>query len=632
MKTCRFAIFAFIMLVVAPFALCAEIPAETRLFDTNTSLVMGPNMVNASIALGLSERAGGGHEPWTQVPEDKTDHAFKGDIIVMNEKMLLLISKQRSAAQVFAITSNGPFARATVTPTNARTGGESSRERGGQNSFMSAKIVENTAGSISVDVTYQVTPRPMIVNYELKVGQPAVQITSRDEATGIRLATAPCRFLVLPDFFADDMVIDATTLKSNSAELPADNFIMHMVKDSIVMAVWDKPQDDIAVTISGEGDKRGVSSSQINFGKDEKGPGKIYIALLDGPGIWHTREIAANEGGKEIRLDWNAPFPAQWRVDWQTSDKITDTWEMLTQNADGSYIKHGWFGQPESFGNDNWLKAGRERWTTVLGRFKYPCWIDKGGEGYIRPLVNKALTLQGPIVIYPINRIDSTPLEAFTAIDIMRATLGVGPCEYILDVAGQKKNYTGLPTCETRTALDAIYTAKEQVKKRDEVVKLLTDVIAFVRQIRDRIEAYRQFGKEMDAYLETQKKSNPQYAELLNDLQKINHGIEEHYALKTNMKTPEYATGLYEEFRTKLIDNESPDAAEKCKKITQALVYIGADQDELVGECRVQVKILRQRAALAMTNDPKFAPIAKEIRKRTQQMLRNPLSYEAPRH
>jgi len=41
---------------------------------------------------------------------------------------------------------------------------------------------------------------------------------------------------------------------------------------------------------------------------------------------------------------------------------------------------------------------------------------------------------------------------------------------------------------------------------------------------------------------------------------------------------------------------------------------------------------VRQKAALAMVLDPRTAPVAKEIRRRTQAMLRNPTSYEAPRH
>ena len=61
-------------------------------------------------------------------------------------------------------------------------------------------------------------------------------------------------------------------------------------------------------------------------------------------------------------------------------------------------------------------------------------------------------------------------------------------------------------------------------------------------------------------------------------------------------------------------------------------MQIGGNQDELVGKCRVAVKNLRQRAALAAAADPRAAAVAKEIRSRTQAMLRNPTGYEAPRH
>ena len=59
---------------------------------------------------------------------------------------------------------------------------------------------------------------------------------------------------------------------------------------------------------------------------------------------------------------------------------------------------------------------------------------------------------------------------------------------------------------------------------------------------------------------------------------------------------------------------------------------VGGNQDELVGECRMAVKMLRQRAGLAMAVDPRTAPVAREIRRRTHEVMRNPATYEAPRH
>ena len=137
----------------------------------------------------------------------------------------------------------------------------------------------------------------------------------------------------------------------------------------------------------------------------------------------------------------------------------------------------------------------------------------------------------------------------------------------------------------------------------------------------------------MDSYLEEQKKTQPEQVDILTDMQTIIRKIDGCVARrKGGIKTPEYATQLVEEFRTTLVGYEAGDALAKCKRITAALVDIGGNQDELVGECRLAVKTLRQRAALAMATDPRVATVAKEIRRRTQQMLRNPTSYEAPRH
>ena len=52
----------------------------------------------------------------------------------------------------------------------------------------------------------------------------------------------------------------------------------------------------------------------------------------------------------------------------------------------------------------------------------------------------------------------------------------------------------------------------------------------------------------------------------------------------------------------------------------------------MVGECRWVVKALRQKAGILMVTDPAMAPIAAEIRTRTQKMLRGGAAYEGGRH
>jgi len=215
----------------------------------------------------------------------------------------------------------------------------------------------------------------------------------------------------------------------------------------------------------------------------------------------------------------------------------------------------------------------------------------------------------------------------------MRATLGVGPCEYILDLEGQRKEAEGIPTCASRSKINIIYASKQQKKKRAELEKALDDVLAFIRHIRGRIEGYVAFGHEMLAYLEEQKKAQPALEKFLAEMATLTRTIDAYVARrKNNINTPEHAAKLVEEFRATVLDYEGSDALAKCNTITSAFVRIGGDQDELVGECRMAVKILRQRAALAMAADPRTADVAREIRRRTHKMLRRPASYEAPRH
>ena len=120
---------------------------------------------------------------------------------------------------------------------------------------------------------------------------------------------------------------------------------------------------------------------------------------------------------------------------------------------------------------------------------------------------------------------------------------------------------------------------------------------------------------------------------MLADLEASARAIDAAYAKhKAAINTPQYVVDLTEKFRKTLLDYEGDDALKKCQAITFAIVDVGGNQDELVGECRTAVKVLRQRAALALATDPRAAEVAREIRERTQKALRNATSYEAPRH
>ncbi len=443
-----------------------------------------------------------------------------------------------------------------------------------------------------------------------KRGEPLTEITPGPGAKTLRI-DVPSRFVVLPDFFSDDLVFDATKLPGATAELPSENFVLHLAGDgkSIVMVVFENRDQDVKCRMS----KGLFTGSEVEFGGK-----KIWVAALEAPKIWHA---AADVKPGPQKLDWAMPWPAQWRVDFTRPDELTDSWDLLLQKTEGgAYTKPSWMGA-----GAEQLGAARKRWTTVLGSFLYPCWSDPKGVAYLEPLQHAALKLGGPVVIYPANRVPETPLDAFTVLDVARAALGAGPCQYILDVDNQKSSNKGHATCWTRDWLMPVYAAGQQTAKRAEVEENLKQVLTFVTYIRARITRYSDFLRETRAYLAKELKAHPELKKSIDALDAIAQSADRRYkAREEKIKTPEVVAKMNADF----LGAASPNV----KAYTDALVEIGDNQDQLAGELRWEVRALRQRAGLLLASDPKMVEVAAELRKRTQEVLRSPAGHEGARH
>jgi len=574
--------------------------AGVRLFDTG-SAAPAP----------ISSEALAGRKGWARVPAGEVDRALKGDAVFLNDKLAVALRGKGRGAEVYSLRGGAPAMRAVLAPV-------------GSAGLSGVTIAANTADAVTVGVAFRTAGgKTATVTCTLKMGQAYVETAPGAGAEALRVH-APCRFAVLPDFFADDIVVDATELSLADVELPADHFLLHMLpgRDAIVMAVRNVAAGDVTLSPASRGSGKTIESAEIPYG----GKGKVWVAVLAAPGIWHRHDVADRDAGRIILLDWTAPHPAAWRVDWRKDDGLTDSWEMIAERPGGGYTKYGWFGSVGTVG------ANRSRWTTVLGRFRYPCWMDRAGRGYLQPL-KKGLRFRGPALIYPISRARETSLETFTVVDIVRSTLGVGPCEYILDLEGQHSVNRGIATCACRSTLNPIYQKGQQKRQRERIEKALRDVITFIRFIRQRIEGYVDFGHGVREYLAEQKAAHPELARHIDELDAAARAIDARFAARrAKIRTPAEAEDLARRFRATLLDYEGRDAYKKCRYFTEAWVSIGGNQDELVGECRWAVKILRQRASLAVAHDPKMAEIAREIRRRSHKVLRSPAGHEGANH
>jgi hypothetical protein len=582
-----------------------------HLFDTGTHL-----------PAALPAEALARKDSWAEVGRDGTDHKFVGDAVLVNDRLALVVRAGGPGLEVYSMGGASPRLRTILAPAAA----------GPLKGLSSLKATAVSPEAVALEAVYHVEGGPDVgLAVGLKMGEPQVKTEPRGGLKAL-LVQAPCRLAVLPDFFADDIVIDAAQLKVPQAELPAENMLLHMMPDhnAIVMAVWNTSHQDVQVALSGQGDHRTITSTRIEYGEDPA----VWVSVLEAPGVWHERDVAVDEAGKVIRLDWRAPWPGHWRADWTRSDGLVDSWEMLSQNQDGSYTKPNWFGSREK------VPADRQRWTTVLGNFKYPCWIKQDGQGYLEPLTQpgdwntrQVVQFRGPALIYPMNRLSATPLDTFTVLDVVRTTLGVGPCQYILDTEAGKSTNKGMATCATKERLDGIYASGRQKEQRAQVEKSLADVITFIKFIRSRIDTYVQFGHDSLSYLAEQKAQHPELAGELAELEDLAKTIDVRVAQRRDLiKTPQYAEQLAEQFRQTVLDKDDADAPARCQKITAAWVEMGGNQDHLAGECRWAVKFLRQRAGLLMAEDPRLSDICHEVMSRAQAAMAEPAGHEAIHH
>lgn len=596
------------------------------LFDTGPAL---GGSVNETV-LGETNR-------WHQVPAETLDHAFEGDAVVCNNAVVILVQRGAPGVAVYAYGQDGPRLRVLIRPSS-----------GGQDAAIAdVSIVGNTEDAVVLAVTYDAKRETGFV-IELAMGLPFVKTKALGATPALRVE-APCRFAVLPDFFADDIVLDAAEIPVDRAEQPSEHFLVHLLDggNSIVTTVWDDADQEVAANLSGVGADRKIQSVDIAYGK----AGSVWVALLEEQGIWHVRDVGRMDLGHELALDWRAPYEAIWRVDWRRTTGLTDSWEMVVETKDGKYVKPDLFKEiDDDWAGQRWWnkKEPRKRWNTVLGRYSYPAWFDKEGRPFLQPIkevynwstgdgayhaLPEDRLWTGPCIIFPIDRAAGTPIDKFTVVDVVRMTLGVGPCEYILDVEGQQAQFKGRPTCAVRDTLEAIYEKGEQIQKRGEVEQALDDVIAFIRLIRGRIEVYVAFGESMADYLAGAKAQHPELADFVDIMEKYNGAIAEAFnSRKEGIRSVPFAQELADRFRRDVAGYTGADASKKCAEITIEFVNIGDNQDELVAECRLAVKILRQQAALAVQTDPRVAAVVREIRDRTRNVLREPVSYEGARH
>ncbi len=236
----------------------------------------------------------------------------------------------------------------------------------------SVRIVENTPSGIRLDCRYRTAAGHATIGYRLIPGDPGLEIHRGPGLARVRV-DADVRYAVVPNYFGDDMVFSAGMTNATQLALPTEQLLLAMLGDGGAVMMCVCESDRQDCRIVLAGTGKKRRITGVTMQAAE---GKrIWAAFMEDRGIWTAGPIQPSAEA----FRWTPPFAARWRFD-----------EI---HPDG-------------------------RATSSL---------------YSKD-VRSAAAL--PFLTYPLERNTDTPLTKFCMTDVMRNTLGVGPCQYIIAAEG----------------------------------------------------------------------------------------------------------------------------------------------------------------------------------------------------
>jgi len=554
----------------------------------------------------------GGRKDWERVAPGTAAHAFRGDAVIENDRIAVVFRRGSGGPLVVPkpVPSQGSEVDRPSGAGRIRLGeaGYSDRVRlvtiapGGEaaTALSQIEIRKNSEDEIALEVASR-TPagKELRTAYLLSRGRVFIECKPLQNAARIRIEAAT-RFAVLPDFFGADMVFDPRAYAQPKLVLPSENFVLNFLagEKTIVMSVWPTGSQEAELILTGEKENRRIGATEIAFGGKS-----VYIALLHAPGIWHEHKLPQPCTDRDIALEWKRPFQAKWRAD-LCAGRRSDSWDFQDHKS--------------------------ETWMYRYQGMFWPCWFDKE-SGFVR-LSKRFAEVKGAtdyVLVYPSERKGDTPMTVLTPVDIVRDTLGVEPCKYVLDREGLqgrsantgRKNF-GRGVCDTTTPIEYLFMCGYETRESALVGHLLDDILADNRAINARVLEFRAFGKELADLCAAMRRESPGASPLLDEAEKCAKEIEALYQEKLpTIKNPTRAAAVAQRIR-ELTARQDPENLGECKPLTYELRDVAGTQHHMIGDYRVMVKRLRQQVAIFAAEDPSAAKRAERIRKLAAQVLR----------
>ena len=232
--------------------------------------------------------------------------------------------------------------------------------------------------------------------------------------------------------------------------LPAENFFLGLAGggDSMMMCTWASPALNADVIAKVNGDARQIAGFEV-----ECAAGKpVWLAFMETKGLWRWYRPTEEQqkDGQDVTLDWRMPFAAKWRGGDLNSQVSSPKCAIVNWHNRGMIPRH---------------RIGSGTVSILKGAVTVHRFTSMRSDGQV------VMSTLDPLIFYPLDRNAETPLDVFTPMDVLRNTLGVGPCQYVLDTEGLGSEEAATPEVtaawlEKRLARPDAAAAGDEIKTR----------------------------------------------------------------------------------------------------------------------------------------------------------------------
>ena len=524
----------------------------TWLFDTGSP---SPAPLRAK---ALADKDG-----WTLIGEDRLDHSFTGDAVLINDRLAVVLRAKGPGAEVYSVVERRFVNRAVLA---AVPEAETAISVTG---VASMGIVRNDPGAVVIEAAFatSVGGKNSSARFGITTGKRTVEMCPGSGADRLFAWYRP-RWIVVPDFFGDDMVFDPEAVTSARFGLPAENFSLGLIRgrNAMLMCVWKSGRRRSYLIPPGKAADRTVAGYEIDGAEDEP----VWFAFFEGTGLWYQADGGGGDAGDDVSPDFQPPFEGRWRADLVRPDGVAHS---------------------RPFSEGPVTSSDAEKPSSL------------------------------PIIVYPLDRTRSTPLSVICPTDVIRNALGVGPCQYVLQTEGLATETDPTPGGVMKRVERQFERGKTQ-EAADEIRELLAEMVEHIEHAQARVDRYAEFSAEVKELLQSDKISHPQKAEnrpnLFESLNETAGRLEKVVSGQQSGGLEKRSAALAKEV-VQLIGK--PDSLHDCRQLGDELRQIGLQQDTTLSRSRMIVRWLREQATTGAADHPEFAEPFRKVREACRRQL-----------